>query len=144
MFGPDPGTTAEWGGDMEAGDPGGESMPSGVQDLGDGLFLRVPESVIRDLLRDPAAITAITHRAQAVVDIANDTHITEGARYEAKLVDNPGYKRPVVFVKPANFKAVVDEQYHSTLLAAALQVGSDPVIEPGAPMGGSSGEMATE
>lgn len=140
MFGPD--GNEEWGGEMEAGDPGGESVSSGVQDLGGGTFMRIPEEAIRGLLRAPEAIAAITHRAKAVVDIANDTHITQDAEYEAVLVDNAGYKRPVVFVKPANFKAVIDEKYHSTLLAAALQVGSDPLTEPGTPAGGSSAEMA--
>lgn len=144
MFGPPPSSTEEWGGEMEAGDPGGESMSSGIQDLGNGLYLRVPESVIRGLLRSNEAMSAIQHRAQRVADQANANHLTTGAKYETKLVDNPGYKRPVVFVKPANFKAVIDEQYHSTLLAAAAQVGSDPYHEPGSPMGGGSGEMASE
>jgi hypothetical protein len=124
MFGPEPEATG-------SSDVSGEGMTSGVHDLGSGTFIRVPEEVIRGLLRRPDAVAAIKERGKKVADLANSNHITKGAEYEAVYVDNPDYKRPTVMVKPANFKGVIDEATHSTLLKAAAQVGSDPMIQPG-------------
>lgn len=127
MFGPEP---EDWGtGPVEG--PGGEGMPSGPMDVGNGNFIRVPASVIHDLFRMPGAVAAIKARATAVENLANANHITENAVYESVYVDNTGHDRPMVLVKPANFKAVLDEKWHSTLLAAAAQVGSDPLVTPG-------------
>jgi hypothetical protein len=107
--------------------PEGEGVFQGRIKLSEGVEMEVNEEVCKALLYSEEAIEAICNRAQKVVDVANGMAITEDARYLYVLQKGEGHSRPQCLVMPDNFKAVVDDAAHSTLMAAAAAVGSEEI-----------------
>jgi hypothetical protein len=103
-----------------------ENAPSGEHNLGNGNSMHLSEAQFKALLHSQAAVAAVMDRAGKCADIANSLAITTGARYAVSLQNKPDRSRTRAAVYAANFKAVIDELYHSTLLKAAAQTGSDP------------------
>lgn len=137
MFGPSS-AGAAWGGSdaseaLAAEDEGVNPNPF---DVGGGNRMQISPELAHQILYSAESIAAITERAQQVVDLANSMAITPGAKYRFSVGTGEGHSRPIALVMPDNFKAVVDDAAHSTLLAAAASVGSDPKYESGSEWGG--------
>jgi hypothetical protein len=118
------GESAAEGSEASAEEDLGE--PRGEHNLGNGNSMHFSDAQFRALIHGPAVVAAIMDRAQKCAEIANKLAITYGAKYAVKLQNKPDHTRPRAAIYAANFKAVIDEMYHSTLLKAAAQTGSDP------------------
>jgi hypothetical protein len=110
----------------EAAESLDEQAPHGEHDLGNGNSMHMSEAQFRAMMHNPAVAAALLDRGQKCAEIANSLAITEGAEYAVSLQNDPSHTRARAAVYAANFKAVVDELNHSTLLKAAAQTGSDP------------------
>jgi hypothetical protein len=128
---------------VEAGEAGAEASEAGAaaeesseeslggeHNLGGGHSMHISEDQFNALAHSQAVVNAIMDRAHRCTDIANDLAITQDAKYDCSLNNSPSRSRATAVVYAANYKAVVDDAYHSTLLKAAAQTGSDPRIEP--------------
>jgi hypothetical protein len=105
--------------------PGGESMPSEI-DLGGGIKLKIAPDMFRQIMHSPEITSGVQQRCQEISDTANGMAITEGAVYTFQVSNNSDNIRARGRVKPGNYKAVIDDEYHDTLLKALESVGSDP------------------
>lgn len=133
MTAPIPGTFGPAGAEQAWGEPTtpptqGGSVTSGKIDVGHGHTLKFNTDAVNALLQGPLMQAGITKRAQQVVDEANANVITEGAQYETVMSTNAD-GQPTASVQPANYQAVIDEQAHSTLLAASTTISADPKLE---------------
>jgi hypothetical protein len=117
----------------------GAEAPGGEHNLGNGNSMHFSPEQFKALLHSSAAVAAILDRGQKCAEIANGMAITKGAKYAVSLQNKPDTSRARAAVYAANFKAVVDELNHSTLLKAAAQTGSDPKMQ-----GSGSGESEHE
>lgn len=105
---------------------GEEGIEGGDHNLKNGHSLHLSQEQFQQLAHSDAVVAAVTDRAQKCCDIANELAVTKDAVYEVR-VTNTG-TRARAKVTPGNFKGVVDDAYHDTLLKAAAQTGSDPRI----------------
>jgi hypothetical protein len=95
-------------------------------DLGGGNAIQISPKDIQRILHSSPVVAGVTARAQHCMGIANDLAVTSGAEYDMVVQNRSDTTRCRATVFAANFKAVVDDVYHSTLLKAAAQTGSDP------------------
>jgi hypothetical protein len=122
-----------------------EDAPKGEHNLGNGNSMTFSPEQFQSLLHSDAAVAGIMDRARKCAEIANSLAITYGAKYEVSLQNKPDHSRARAAVYAANFKAVIDELHHSTLLKAAAQTGSDPINRaPGEESGGGEEEGGGE
>lgn len=124
---------AAWG-EGEAAGAAAESVTSvteggfpGEIDLGGGFKLKLVPDMFRRIMHTASMTAAVEQRCQQLTDVCNDLAITAGAVYIYTVSTNPTNIRARGRVKPGNFKAVVDDAAHSTLLKALASVGSDPI-----------------
>jgi hypothetical protein len=110
----------------EAAESLDEQAPHGEHDLGNGNSMSMSPEQFKAFMHSPQVVAAIMDRANKCADIADSLAITKGAEYGVSLQNDPSHTRARAAVYAANFKAVVDELNHSTLLKAAAQTGSDP------------------
>jgi hypothetical protein len=106
-----------------------ESISEIPQEIGDGDHIQLSEEQIRGLLWDDRVIEAITARANEICATANSMAITKGAVYGVTSPTEGAVTRPRANVWTKNYKAVIDDHYHATLLKAAAQFPSDPLPE---------------
>lgn len=107
----------------------------GEIDLGGGFKLKLVPDMFRQVMHSGGITSAVEQRCQQLTDLCNSLAITAGAVYTYTVSTNPTNIRARGRVKPGNFKAVVDDAAHSTLLKALASVGSDPIpvsVEGGA------------
>jgi hypothetical protein len=76
-------------------------------------------------MNSPKVRAQVDERGRQVAAAANAMAVTKGAVYEYQPSTHPDNKRARGKVRAANFKAVVDNRAHSTLLKAAA-AHSDP------------------
>jgi hypothetical protein len=104
-------------------------MPNGTRrQNGNGGWHAIKISVegMNHLLKSPQVTRAVEAKTVAMTHYAQDISITENAYYEAKVLykDHPEWPARG-FVVAENFKAVIDDMYHSTLLKVAAHFPSD-------------------
>jgi hypothetical protein len=109
----------------------GLAVPGPI-DLGGGFTLVFNPEAFRKIMHTAEITAQVEERAAAITEEANRLAITVGARYAYTVSNRPENIRARARVRPDNYKAVVDDEYHETLLKALANVGSDPkpVTEP--------------
>lgn len=112
---------------------GDEWVPQSAVTVSDGVSVMLNNAVFRQLTHHPVVVAAICARAQQIVDLANSLAVVEGAEYTYTLQNRSDTTRARCRVKAGNMAAVIDDNYHGTLIKALNSVGSDPV-------GGSNAE----
>jgi hypothetical protein len=118
---------AEEGASAVAGDEEGISeMP---HDIGGGDTLQFDAEQFRQFLWSDASLAAIKQRADEICALANSTAITKGAVYAVTSPTEGAVTRPRANVWTKNYKAVIDDYHHATLLKAIAQFPSDPKPE---------------
>jgi len=95
-------------------------------DLGGGFKLKLSTDMFRQIMHTPSITEAVHERCEELCNACNALAVTPGAIYVYQVSTNPSNIRARGRVKPGNFKAVVDDAAHSTLLKALASVGSDP------------------
>jgi hypothetical protein len=110
----------------------GAISASGKIDLGPGEggqnnAMQISKEDVKRILHSSAAVSAVTARAEEVCRQANAQAITREAEYEVVVQNRGDTTRCRAIVRPANYYAIVDDHYHSTLLKAAAQAGSDAI-----------------
>jgi hypothetical protein len=103
-----------------------EHVPEFLE-LGGGIRLYVKPDWFHTAMHHPATTAAVEDRCEALAQEANSLAVEEGAVYEYAVSNNPNNIRARGRVRPANVKAVLDDDKNSTLLKALATVGSDPV-----------------
>ena len=112
---------------------------SGSIDIGFGMRLVITPDAFKMIMHMPEITAKVTERCEELTAAANSLAVTEDAEYAFVVSNNPDNIRARGRVFPDNFKAVVDDEHHSTLLKALEQVGSDPY-----PTFASEGEVPEE
>jgi hypothetical protein len=120
-------TEAAWG-VGEAG-VGNEHVTRLPIPIGHGHQLVINPEGWKKLLHHPAAVDAITKRAEAIASAANGLAVGRGKDrplYSVKVQNRTDTTRARALIKPANMAAVRDNQMNQTLLKAADSFPSDP------------------
>ncbi len=104
-----------------------EWVPQSSVTVSNGVSVMLNNEVFRKLTHHPAVVAAICERAQQIVDLANTLAVIDGAEYTYTLQNRADTTRARCRVKPGNMAAVIDDNYHGTLIKALNSVGSDPV-----------------
>lgn len=99
----------------------------GEIDLGGGFKLKLVPDMFRQIMHTATMRSAVQARCEELTNACNELAITAGAVYTYTVSTNPTNIRARGRVRPGNFKAVVDDAAHSTMLKALAQVGSDPI-----------------
>jgi hypothetical protein len=99
----------------------------GEIDLGGGFKLKLVPDMFRQIMHTAGMTAAVQARCEELTNLCNELAITAGAVYTYTVSTNPNNIRARGRVRPGNFKAVVDDAAHSTLLKALASVGSDPI-----------------
>jgi len=89
--------------------------------------MQISPADIHRILHSPAAVAAVSARAQKCAGLANAMAVTRDAEYDVVIQNRGDTTRCRATVIAKNFMAVVDDAHHSTLLKAAAQTGSDPL-----------------
>lgn len=119
----------------------GETVAPGVQTgLADGTrrmtedggwhALKIRPAGMAALLKSPKVTAAVQAKTEAMTNFAQSISVTKDAYYEAKVLykDHPHWPARG-FVVAENYKAVIDDMYHSTLLKTAAHFPSDVPFE---------------
>jgi hypothetical protein len=115
-----------WGGAVEGDEM--ESIPGHDMDVGGGHSLQLNPEQIAEFLHSDESIAALMELAQMVTNSANDNAQIPDAQYEFIIQTTDGYVTPQALVMAANYRGVLDEAAHSTLLVAAGEFESSETV----------------
>lgn len=114
--------TGGWG---DAVDPEAmDEIPGHDMDVGGGHSLQLDPKQIAEFLHSDESIAALTQLAEMVSNEATGNAQIPGAEYGYIVQTTEGYVAPQALIMASNYRGVLDEAAHSTLLAAAGQFSS--------------------